>query len=264
MAHAPTLPRCRTPSRWVEPVVDLLFPPRCSLCLADIPRETAASRPICRDAMACPGCIDDLHDGGRRCERCGEVAVDASACRRCRPVPWDWIGVVAGYEGRAREAVLRAKRPTGVVVCRALASVWCDRHGRNAVGRGCDRIVPVPMHWTRRLVRGASAADELAREIAARLRLPVDRRLHRTRSTTMQKDLPPEARPGNVAGAFRFRGRLDRCHVLLVDDVVTTGSTLAACCRAVRAAGAMGVGVAVMVKADRHVGGNEPVGNSTT
>jgi predicted amidophosphoribosyltransferase len=68
----------------------------------------------------------------------------------------------------------------------------------------------------------------------------------------MQKDLPPEDRPANVRGAFRFHGRLQGRRVLLVDDVVTTGSTLAACCRAILAAGATAVGVAAMVKADRH------------
>lgn len=68
----------------------------------------------------------------------------------------------------------------------------------------------------------------------------------------MQKDLPPEERPANVRGAFRFRGHLRGSRVLLVDDVVTTGSTLAACCRAILAAGAAAVGVAAMVKADRH------------
>jgi predicted amidophosphoribosyltransferase len=67
----------------------------------------------------------------------------------------------------------------------------------------------------------------------------------------MQNELPIEDRPRNVQGAFRVRCRLDDERILLVDDVVTTGATLSACCRTLRAAGAATVDVAVVARADR-------------
>jgi predicted amidophosphoribosyltransferase len=107
------------------------------------------------------------------------------------------------------------------------------------------------MHWLRRSIRGTSAADELASRIALLLGLPSSRVLTRRRATRMQNELPIQDRPLNVQGAFRGRRRLDGERILLVDDVVTTGATLSACCQALMAAGAASVDVAVVARADR-------------
>jgi hypothetical protein len=63
-------------------------------------------------------------------------------------------------------------------------------------------VVPVPMHWWRRSLRGASVADDLAGGVAALIGLPVSRALVRRRATRMQNELPVEERPRNVDGAF--------------------------------------------------------------
>ena len=80
-------------------------------------------------------------------------------------------------------------------------------------------------------------------------------KLLRARPTRMQNELPAEERAGNVAGAFRVRGRLDGRRILLVDDVTTTGSTLEACGAAAISAGAAAVYAAVVARAD---GGGSP------
>jgi len=158
---------------------------------------------------------------------------------------------VGGYGDQLRCAVLRAKHPAGDGISRMLAELWVHKHSAMLSKWGVDLIVPVPMHWLRRAVRGTSAADELARAIASLTRLPHQSALRRVRATVMQNQLPVSQRTENVATAFRCRRPLLGKTVLLVDDVVTTGATLEACARALLAAGAGGVFAAAAAKADR-------------
>jgi len=100
-----------------------------------------------------------------------------------------------------------------------------------------DLVLPVPLHWTRQWKRGYNQAEVIARTVAretgAQCRTDVLSRNRRTRSQTR---LSVEAKARNVAGAFRVRKVPDAKHILLVDDVYTTGSTLHACYVALREA----------------------------
>ena len=159
--------------------------------------------------------------------------------------------VLGGYGDELRTAVLRAKRPGAETVAAALGRLLVRRHRDVLAAWGCDVVVPVPMHWTRRMMRGTSAAEEIARQVAADLGLPCRRLLARVRATRMQNELPFEERPGNVRGAFRARRGTAGRRILLVDDVVTTGGTLAECRRALAAAGAAAVHAAAAARAER-------------
>jgi ComF family protein len=98
--------------------------------------------------------------------------------------------------------------------------------------------MPVPLHPRRLRARGFNPAALLAREVARVHALPLDTRtLARHRETSSQTGLARRARASNVAGAFRCT-RPAPPSIWLVDDVVTTGATLAACARALRRAGA--------------------------
>lgn len=236
----------RSAAGLAEAGLDLVCPPRCAFCRADVPESAARPAPVCG------GCTRRLTSDLPRCTACGSPTAPAAECRRCRGRCRDWDGIVvlAAYADEVRAAVLAAKRPGGEVVAAGLATLLAARHGEQLQAWGIDLIVPVPMHWTRRMFRGTSSADGLARSMSAALDVPWCGALVRTRATRMQNELEPRARPANVRDAFRAGRQAAGRRVLLVDDVTTTGGTLSACRSALVAAGAAAVYAAAVARAD--------------
>jgi Predicted amidophosphoribosyltransferases len=109
--------------------------------------------------------------------------------------------------------------------------------------RSFDCIVPVPLHPARFRERGFNQAELLGKILGQRINLTLSRALERTRYTTTQTAFDRIDRMENLRGAFRLRKRIDvrGLQVLLVDDILTTGSTLSECARVLREAGALSV-----------------------
>lgn len=147
------------------------------------------------------------------------------------------------YSGLLRKLVLRAKHDEHVA--QGLAEVlFAERHEELAEGAP-DLIVAVPMHWRRRWQRKTNSAEVMAGALAARLGVRARfGKLRRIRSTPPQTSVPGSERFANVRRAFRARSKAK--HVLLVDDVLTTGATCSEAARALRDAGAERVTVAVI------------------
>jgi predicted amidophosphoribosyltransferase len=135
----------------------------------------------------------------------------------------------------------------------AVARLLVAARGDDLAALGLDVVVPLPMHWGRRLVRGVNSPDILARRPAARLQIPLaPHLLSRRRRTRPQTGLSRDRRLVNVRGAFYARRHADLsgARVLVVDDVMTTGATLNEAARELRRAGATFVAVAVLARAD--------------
>jgi ComF family protein len=151
------------------------------------------------------------------------------------------------YGGALADALRRLKFTRHTHVARSLAPLVSPYLGAAAQLAEVDVIVPVPLHWWRRTRRGFDQAALLAGAAVRHgaIPTPIDHPLRRARGTVPQTGLPAAARGPNVAGAFAVSPRggaaIAGRRVLLFDDVVTTGATMAAAARALIAAGAADV-----------------------
>lgn len=234
---------------FVRGFVHLLFPAMCNACGRALAAGQSAFCPACRSAL--------FSDPFAMCPRCagtaGPYAHVDSGCTHCRGEHFSFEAAVrlGPYGGLLRDVVVRLKHSSGEGLAENLAAVWADYAGERLRALDAEVVVPVPLHWWRRLSRGYNQSEALARTLAERLGLPVlPGAVRRIRATPMQTRQSPTQRRVNVRGAFRARGgpALRGKSVLLVDDVMTTGSTCNEAAKALREAGAARVVVAVLAR----------------
>ena len=118
-----------------------------------------------------------------------------------------------------------------------------------------DLVTPVPLHWLRQWQRGFNQSELLARVISRSTGIPVERTLKRVRATATQAGLSNTGRRKNVTAAFQCRKDLRDKRILLIDDVMTTGSTAASCAQALKRAGARRVALMTVARVDRRLDG---------
>jgi ComF family protein len=202
---------------WAE--IDPVLPPLCMTCGDPLP----SWRVLTRAESICPRC-------------------------RRRPPAFARARAAGEYEGSLREIIHAFKYDGRRSLAAPLAALMRDRGSDLLAGADC--VIPVPLHPWRRLTRGFNQADELA----SHLGVPRLRALWRSRATLPQSGLRPAERRRNVRAAFRLSplvrpARLENACVVLVDDVRTTGATLDACARVLRAAGAREVRALTIARA---------------
>lgn len=233
----------------LESALQVIFPPACVGCGAH----------VASDFGLCGSCWREMgFIAGLVCDRCGtplpgEDEGRIEHCDDCLTLvrPWERGRAVCTYGGKGRDLVLALKHADRLDLVPPLAR-WMMRAAAPILAPGMI-VAPVPLHWTRLFRRRYNQSALLSRAMARLARLDhCPDLLVRHRKTGTQDGKGREDRFANIAGAIRAHprrsARMEGRHVLLVDDVMTSGATLGAATDACLAAGADRVSVLVMAR----------------
>lgn len=217
--------------QWLSFVQQQIYPAHCLLC--DAAGESG------RDL--CAACLAELPHNPVACRLCALplAAHDEGVCGLCLklPAPLDGSIIPFRYAAPLDHLLLGLKFSQQLVNARLLGALMADAISAR-VEELPDCIIPVPLHHTRLRERGYNQALELARPVAARLGVPLREGLVlRPKHTAAQSSLEKKERNRNIKGAFTVQGELP-AHIAIIDDVVTTGSTVNELARVLRKAGA--------------------------
>jgi ComF family protein len=233
----------------LEAAVSLLYPPVCTICGGNV----QAGEYLCNGCEATAARIVAPF-----CQLCSEPfegsITNEFTCANCAHREIYFDAAVSAYRGRGivREIIHEFKYGRQIhlrhLVARWLHAALDDNRLR---GRQFDIIVPVPLHPTRHRERGFNQATLLAASLSKHTSIPSKPVLQRVRYTTTQTALDRSERMENLHNAFRLRknGDVRGLRVLLIDDVLTTGSTLSECARVLKRAGALSVHAATAARA---------------
>ena len=231
-----------------------VFPDECRVCGEAL--RGVSRIPVCAPCLSDPQPLMAEHF----CVACrtpflNHFPLDESGrCPLCRLglTGFDAVYSYGSYEGSLRKLIHLFKYDKIYSLARPLAGFLARVLPRE---ERFDAIVPMPLHWRRRWERGFNQSELLAGEIAKKWNVPVTRAVRRVKPTPSQAGLTNAKRRANVGGAFAVKRnvRLDGARLLLVDDVLTTGATAAACARALKRAGAAHVALLAVARTDRRV-----------
>lgn len=198
-------------------ILSYILPPRCLVCGKNA------------DALlsgVCGGCSDRIRPVPRPvCAVCGDPSGTEGVCLRCQadPPPYDVLRSAYIFAGPLKDIVHAFKYADATYYKRFLAQALFDVVRQESLR--ADLIAFVPMHWTRMILRGYNQAALMAKGLSGLTGIPVRYDvLKKTRRTAPQVGLRKTERRRNIHGAFVAKG-VEGKHVLVVDDVVTTGQT---------------------------------------
>jgi len=236
-------------SELFQAAVSLLYPATCTIC----------GKKVRAGEHLCSGCEAKIvRIVPPFCETCSEPfdgsITSAFTCANCAHRTIYFDAAVAAYRGRGivREIIHQFKYARQIhlrhVIARWLRTALDDERLRDCQ---FDVIVPVPLHPARQRERGFNQASLLAELLSAQTSISCRPSLKRIRYTTTQTALDRSERMENLHNAFRLRKNADvrGLRVLLIDDVLTTGSTLSECARVLKRAGAKSVYAATAARA---------------
>ncbi len=209
----------RTLRRWIARCLNHLFAP--GLCLA-CGGELGDANSLCAS------CSNQLQRVPNPCQYCGQPnPVGGLVCPACLLNPPRWQKLIAPlqYRGLVRDYLIQLKFSEALYLAKSLGQECIDPF-RQSQPRP-EVLLPVPLHHTRLFERGYNQAYEIANVLSGELGIPIDRHaLIRTRPTQSQSGLSSPQRESNIRKAFAYAPKHEYRHVALIDDIVTTGSTV--------------------------------------
>jgi len=226
-------------------LADAWLPRACGLCRGRLAGQ---------EAGLCAHCLDHLPGrDSTRCRVCGlRARRRVPQCDECsaEPPAFDRTVALADYAPPLDRLVLALKFGGQHGLAHGIGGLLAARLAALHPGP-VDRIVPVPLSDARLATRGYNQAGALAAAVARRHRAPLDTTLlRRVRATAAQSGLPLLRRHANLSGAMRATRPCAGAHIVLVDDVMTTGATLSACAAVLKDAGAAAVINLVVARTD--------------
>lgn len=204
-------------------------------------------------ASVCAGCYADLPWIERACPRCASPVAgglpDEVCCASCQlhPPPYCAAVVPLGYAFPIDAAIKAMKFKRRLFYAPAFAHILLQALMR--LPTDIDGLLPVPLHWRRQALRGFNQAAEISGPLRRKTGLPLVGNASRTRATPYQSGLTATHRRRNLEAAFSVRGSVRPRHVLIVDDVVTTGETCRQLANVLLDAGAERVSVLAIARA---------------
>ena len=177
------------------------------------------------------------------------MPTEAPSCAACQRRPPPFVSTIAPlcYDFPVDAALKAVKFHARSYYLPALAGFLCE--ASVALPPDVDGVLPMPMHWRRWALRGFNQAVELGRPVARHLDLPMISSVVRVRHTAFQSGLDARSRRKNLAGAFRVTRPIRARHVLILDDVMTTGQSCRKLAQALRRSGVPRVSVLVVARA---------------
>lgn len=232
-------------NNWIDIIQDCLFPPTCILC----------GNKGCGTRDLCHSCHRHLPRNDQCCYRCAEIlettaADTAGLCGRClsREPAFDRAYAPYLHQGAMRHLITSLKFNSRYPNARLLGLLLADDLKRHAEMPDC--IIPVPLHQSRYRQRGFNQAVEIARTVAGELEIPLNlESCLRHRDTPHQTGLAAKQRRKNMKNAFSVIGPVHAGHIAILDDVMTTGSTVHELAGLLKKAGAGRVDVWVCARA---------------
>jgi ComF family protein len=241
--------------RFAAEMFALVFPDACHVCA--VPLRSLSRVPVCESCLSEPKpFLAEYFCAGCQTPFLNPAPLDADGlCGLCRRglTGFDAAFSYGEYEGTLRKLIHVFKYEGVAPLASRLGGLLSRAVPREA---GFDVIVPMPLHWVRRWRRGFNQSELLASELSRRTGVPLARALRRKRATQSQAGLTRAERRQNVAGAFDIsrRAGVHGKHVLLIDDVLTTGASASACAAVLKRSGARRVSVLTLARVDRRKG----------
>ena len=221
---------------WALGLVDLILPRTCAVCGRDL---------SIHERHLCVGCLADLPRTYFSFMSRNQLSGRFNALVQEFPAPepaegpvYSYATALFFYRAGYKDITRRLKYHADIGIGKYFAGMLAREMEASGIYSSVDAVIPVPLHWTRQWSRGYNQAEVIARVLADRFGIPVlEGVLYRRRRTRTQTRLSIGNKAANVSGAFKVRKRNDLSgfsHILIVDDVFTTGATLHSCYLALR------------------------------